>query len=41
MKILLWDFNAKMGRECIFKLTIRNESLQDYNDGVKNSNFAT
>ena len=27
MKILLGDFNAKMGRENIFKLTIGNESL--------------
>jgi hypothetical protein len=27
-KILLRDFNAKVGREDIFKLTIGNESLQ-------------
>jgi hypothetical protein len=28
MKILLGDFNVKVGRENIFKLTIRNKSLQ-------------
>jgi hypothetical protein len=28
MKILFGDFNAKEGREDIFKLTIGNESLQ-------------
>jgi hypothetical protein len=27
MKIFLDDFNAKMGREDILKLTIKNESL--------------
>jgi len=33
MKILLEDFNAKVGRENIFRLTIGNESLhQDSND---------
>ena len=33
MKILLGDFNAKVGRENMFKLTIGNESLhQDSND---------
>ena len=43
MKILLGDFNAKVGRENIFKLTIGNESLhQDSNDnGVRIVNFAT
>ena len=43
MKILLGYFNAKMGREYIFKLTIGNESLhQDSNDnGVRIINFAT
>ena len=43
MKILLGDFNEKVGRENIFKLTIRNESLlQDSNDnGVRIVNFAT
>jgi len=42
MKILL-DFNAKVGRENIFKLTVGNESLhQDNNDnGVRMVNFAT
>jgi hypothetical protein len=33
MKILLGDFNAKMGREDTFKPTIGNEGLhQDSND---------
>jgi hypothetical protein len=33
MKILLGDFNAKVGTENIFKLTIGNENLhQDGND---------
>jgi hypothetical protein len=43
MKILLGDFNAKVGSENIFKPTIRNESLhQDSNDnGVRLVNFAT
>jgi len=43
MKIVLGDFNAKVGRENIFKLTIWNESLhQDSNDnGVRMVNFAT
>ena len=43
MKIMLGDFNAKVGRENIFKLTIGNESLhQDSNDiGVRLVNFAT
>ena len=43
MKILLGDFNAKMGRENIFKLTIGNVGLhQDSNDnGVSIVNFAT
>ena len=42
MKILLGDFNAKVGRENIFKQTIGNESLhQDSNDnGVRIVNFA-
>jgi len=37
MKILLEDFNAKVGRDNIFKPTIGNESLhQDSNDnGVR------
>jgi hypothetical protein len=42
-KIILGDFNAKVGRENIFKLTIGNENLpQDSNDnGVRIVNFAT
>jgi len=42
MKILLGDFNAEVGRENIFRLTIRNESLhQDSNDnGIRIVNFA-
>ena len=35
MKIVSGDFNAKLGRENIFKLTIKHESLhQDSNDNV-------
>ena len=43
MKILLGDFNEKLGREDIFKLTIGNESLhQDvYDNGVRTVNSAT
>ena len=43
MKILLGDFNAKVGRENIFKPTVGKESLhQDSNDnGVRIVNFAT
>jgi len=43
MKLLLGDFNAKVGRENIFKPTIQQESLrQDSNDnGVRLVNFAT
>ena len=43
MKILLGDFNAKVGRENIFKPAIGNESLhQDSNDnGVRIVNLAT
>jgi hypothetical protein len=42
MKILL-DFNAKVGRENIFKLTIRENSLHEIsNDNrVRVANFAT
>jgi hypothetical protein len=43
MEILLGDFNAKVGREDIFKPTIGNESLHEtsnYN-GVRVVNFAT
>ena len=43
MKMLLGDFNAKVGRENIFKPTIGQESLhQDRNDnGVRIVKFAT
>jgi len=43
MKILLGDFNAKVGREIILKPTIGQESLhQDSNDnGVRLFNFDT
>ena len=43
MKILLGDFNAKVGRENIFKPTIGNEGLhQVSNDnGVRMVNFVT
>jgi len=43
MKILLGDFNAKLGIENIFKPTIGNESLhQDNNDnGVRIVNFSS
>jgi hypothetical protein len=42
MKILLGDFNAKVGRESIFKPTMRNESLHEINNdnGVRVVNFA-
>jgi hypothetical protein len=42
-KIVLGDFNAKVGRENIFKPTVGNESLhQDSNEyGVRMVNFAT
>jgi hypothetical protein len=42
MKITL-DFNAKVGREDIFKLTIGNETLHEIsnNNGVRLVNFAT
>ena len=43
MKMLLEDFNSKVGRENTFKPTIGQESLsQNYNDnGVRLVNFAT
>jgi hypothetical protein len=43
MKILLGDFNAKVGRKNIFKPTIGNDSVhQDSNDnGVRIVNFST
>jgi exonuclease III len=42
-KILLGDFNAKVGREDIFKHTIGNESLHEISNdnGVRVVNFAT
>ena len=41
-KILLGNFNAKVGRESIFKMTIGNESLHQYSNdnGVRIVNFA-
>jgi hypothetical protein len=43
MKILLGDFNAKVGRENIFKPTIGNERLYENSkdNGVRIVNFAT
>ena len=43
MKILIGDFNAKVGRENIFKPTIGNDSLhQESNvNGVRSVNFDT
>jgi hypothetical protein len=43
MKILLGDFNPKVGRTDIFKLTFGNESLHktSKDDGVRVVNFAT
>jgi hypothetical protein len=43
MKILLGDFNAKVGRDDIFKPTIRNESSHEISNdnGVRVVNFAT
>jgi exonuclease III len=43
MKILLGDFNAKVGREDIFKPTIGNENSQEIsnNNGVRVINYAT
>jgi hypothetical protein len=43
MKILLRDFNAKVGREDIFKPTIGNESLHEISNdnGVRLVTFAT
>jgi len=43
VKMLLGDFNAKVGRENIFKPTIQQKSLhQDSNDhGVRTVNFTT
>jgi hypothetical protein len=43
MKILLGDFNAKVGKEDIFKLIIDNESLYEASNGngVRVVNFVT
>jgi len=43
MKILLGDFNAKVGRENFFKPTIGNESLHQHSNdnGVRIVTFAT
>jgi hypothetical protein len=43
MRIQLGDYNARVGRQIIFKLTIGNESLhQNSNDnGVRMRNIAT
>jgi hypothetical protein len=43
MKILLGDFNAKVGKEDIIKSTIWNESLHEISDdnGFRLVNFAT
>jgi hypothetical protein len=43
MKILLGDFNAKVGRKDIFKPTIGKESLHEIlnDNGVRAVNFAT
>jgi hypothetical protein len=43
MKILLGDFNAKVGREDIIKLTIGNESAHEISNdnGIRAVNFAT
>jgi hypothetical protein len=42
MKILLGNFNAKIGREDIFKPPIRNESSHETSNdnGVRTVNFA-
>jgi hypothetical protein len=43
MKILLGDFNAKVGREVIFEPAIENESLHEIknDNGVRLVNVAT
>jgi hypothetical protein len=43
MKTVLGDFNAKVGKEDIFKLTIWNESLHEIinDNGVRLVNVAT
>jgi hypothetical protein len=43
MKIMLGDFNAKVGREDIFKPTVGNETWHEISNGkgVRLVNFAT
>jgi hypothetical protein len=43
MKILLWGFNAKVGREDVFEPIVGNESLQEISNenGARVVNFAT
>jgi hypothetical protein len=43
MKILLGDFNVKVGREDIFTLAVENGSLHEisYDNGVTAVKFAT
>jgi hypothetical protein len=43
MKIVLADFNGKVGREDIFKPTVVNESLHEISNdnGVRVENFIT
>jgi hypothetical protein len=43
MKVLIGDFNAKVGREDVFKLTIQNKSLHEIinDNGDRVVNFAT
>jgi len=43
MKILLGDFNAKMERENILKLTVRNENLHQHSNdkGISKVSLAT
>ena len=43
MKILLGNFNAKVGRENIFHPTIGNKSvhLERYDDSIRLVNFST
>lgn len=43
IRILVGDFNTKLGREDIFKTTIGNESLQEISidNGIRAVNFAT
>jgi exonuclease III len=40
-KILLGDFNVKVGRENVFKLIIGNYSLHQNSNGVTIVNFST